>query len=63
MSKPKQPAAKKAPGRPRIVQGVDTVTLNIRFTLPQRDKIDRNGGGEWVRGLVDKAKDKAPKSV
>lgn len=59
MNKPKAPP-KKTPGRPRVEDGVDTVTMNIRFSVAQREKIERNGGGSWVRGLVDRAKDKAP---
>lgn len=49
---------KRDPGRPRVDPQEDTVTMNIRFSASQREKIDRNGGGPWVRKLVDKARDK-----
>jgi hypothetical protein len=32
--------------------------MNIRFSASQREKIKRNGGGPWVRTLVDKARGK-----
>lgn len=31
---------------------------SIRMTDGQWDKVNRNGGAEWLRGLIDKAKDK-----
>lgn len=50
----KKPAAKKALGRPRIAD--ETVTLNIRLSVEQRQKVDDNGGGPWVRKLIERAK-------
>jgi hypothetical protein len=53
--KPKQPT-KRGPGRPPVLEGEATVTMNIRMTEAQRAKVERNGGGPWVRKLIDKAR-------
>ena len=44
-------------GRKSVKQGEDTVTLSLRVTLTQREKLARLGGAEWVRGKIDKAKE------
>jgi hypothetical protein len=44
-------------GRKPVKQGEDTVTLSLRVTLTQREKLARLGGAEWVRGKIDKAKE------
>ena len=38
-------------------QGEETVTLSLRVTVAQREKLERLGGAEWVRGKIDKAKE------
>lgn len=58
---PSKKAPKREPGRPRVDPQADTVTMNIRFSTGQRDKIARHGGAAWVRTLVDRAKDTARK--
>lgn len=50
------PPAKKSPGRPRIVEGGASVTLNIRLSVEQRDKLTRLGGAPWIREKIAKAK-------
>ena len=46
-------------GRKPIKEGQDTVTVSLRMTESQRDKLALLGGAEWVRQRIDKAK--APK--
>jgi hypothetical protein len=43
-------------GRKPIKEGQDTVTVSLRMTTDQRDKLARLGGAEWVRQRIDKAK-------
>jgi hypothetical protein len=43
-------------GRKPIKQGEDTVTVSLRMTVTQRDKLALLGGAEWVRQRIDKAK-------
>lgn len=52
----KQPA-QKTRGRPAIQAGQDTVPITIRMTAPQRDKLQRLGGAQWVRSKIDKARE------
>jgi len=54
--KPASPAAKRR-GRPAIQEGTDTVVVNVRMTNPQREKLMRLGGSQWVRTKIDKAAD------
>ena len=44
-------------GRKPVKQGEETVTLSLRVTTAQREKLARLGGAEWVRGKIDKAKE------
>ena len=43
-------------GRKPIKEGQDTVTVSLRMTEAQRDKLALLGGAEWVRQRIDKAK-------
>lgn len=43
-------------GRKPIKEGQDTVTVSLRMTAAQRDKLALLGGAEWVRQRIDKAK-------
>jgi hypothetical protein len=43
-------------GRKPIKEGQDTVTVSLRLTVSQRDKLALLGGAEWVRQRIDKAK-------
>lgn len=53
--------AKKAPtgaGRPRL--GEEAMKpRSVRMTDAQAEKLDRLGGGAWVRDRIDKAEDPA----
>lgn len=44
-------------GRKPVKQGEETVTVSLRMTTSQRDKLARLGGAEWVRKKIDKAKE------
>ena len=44
-------------GRKPVKQGEETVTLSLRVTVAQREKLARLGGAEWVRQNIDRAKE------
>jgi len=44
-------------GRKPVKQGGETVTISLRVTETQREKLARLGGAEWVRSRIDKAKE------
>ena len=44
-------------GRKPVKQGEETVTLSLRVTAAQREKLARLGGAEWVRGKIDRTKE------
>ena len=44
-------------GRKPVKQGEETVTLSLRVTVAQREKLARLGGAEWVRRRIDKARE------
>lgn len=52
----------KTRGRPAIQAGEATVPVTIRLTAPQRDKLQRLGGAQWVRSKIDKAREPESKS-
>lgn len=52
----KRGGAGRGQGRKPVKQGVETVTLSLRVTEAQREKLARLGGAEWVRQRIDKAK-------
>ena len=43
-------------GRKPVAEGQPTVTVSLRMTEGQRDKLQRLGGAKWVRQRIDKAK-------
>mgnify|MGYP000054620544 FL=1 len=43
-------------GRKPVKQGEETVTVSLRMTAAQRDKLSQLGGADWVRKRIDKAK-------
>jgi hypothetical protein len=49
-----KPAAKRR-GRPSLQEGEETVPVTIRMTPPQKGKLARLGGPDWVRAKIDKA--------
>ncbi len=44
-------------GRKPVAEGQQTVTVSLRMTAAQRDKLARIGGAEWVRLRIDKARE------
>ena len=46
-------------GRKPIKEGQDTVTVSLRMTEAQRDKLALLGGAEWVRQRIDKARSRS----
>jgi hypothetical protein len=44
-------------GRPPVKPGEPTVTICLRLTQAQRDKLARLGGAEWVRVRIERAKE------
>ena len=44
-------------GRPPVKKGEETVTVSLRLTSAQRDKLAQLGGTEWVRQRIDKARE------
>ncbi|ODU52916.1 hypothetical protein ABT09_02305 [bacterium SCN 57-13] len=51
----------RGPGRKPLSEEAETVMMPIRMTVPQRDKLKRLGGAQWVRDRIDKAKEREPK--
>jgi len=43
-------------GRKPVAEGQPTVTVSLRMTEAQRDKLALLGGAEWVRNRIDKPK-------
>lgn len=44
-------------GRKPLKEGEVSVSVPIRMTSSQRDKLARLGGPQWVRDRIDKAKE------
>lgn len=44
-------------GRPPVKSGEETVTVSLRMTPAQREKLERLGGAKWVRDRIDRAKE------
>jgi hypothetical protein len=53
-----RPPSDRGQGRKPIKEGADTVTVSLRMTTDQRDKLQRLGGASWVRERIDKAKER-----
>lgn len=43
-------------GRKPVKEGENTVTVSLRVTVAQREKLEALGGAKWVRQRIDKAK-------
>ena len=56
MDDKKRGGAGRGQGRKPIKNGQETVTVSLRMTESQRDKVALLGGAEWVRQRIDKAK-------
>ena len=57
MSEEKRGGPGRGQGRKPVKQGDETVTVSLRMTVAQREKLARLGGAEWVRGKIDKARE------
>lgn len=44
-------------GRKPLAAGEETVTVSLRVTVAQREKLERLGGAKWVRDRIDRAKE------
>ena len=55
MTEIKRGGAGRGQGRKPVKQGEETVTISLRVTMAQREKLARIGGAEWVRGKIDRA--------
>ena len=44
-------------GRKPVKTGEDTVTVSLRVTPTQTEKLARLGGADWVRQRIDKARE------
>ena len=47
----------KGQGRKPIKAGEKTITVSLRMTATQREKLERLGGAEWVRRKIERAED------
>lgn len=44
-------------GRLPVKAGEETLTVSLRMTPAQREKLERLGGAKWVRERIDRAKE------
>lgn len=56
MNETKQGAPVGGRGRKPVRPGEETVTVSLRMTPAQREKLAGLGGAEWVRKRIDRAK-------
>lgn len=56
MEQPKRPPNDRGQGRKPLSEEDQTVTVSLRMTQAQREKLTLLGGAPWVRGKIDKAK-------
>ena len=57
MSEAKRGGPGRGQGRKPLKEGQETVTLSVRLTVAQREKLERLGGAAWLRARIDKAKE------
>lgn len=57
MTESKRGGPNRGQGRPPVKQGEETVTVSLRMTPAQREKLGRLGGAGWVRDRIDRAKE------
>ena len=55
--KQKRGGAGRGQGRKRISATDHTITVSLRMTPAQREKLARLGGAKWVRDRIDRAKE------
>ena len=51
-----RPPNDRGQGRKPIKEGAETVTVSLRMTPDQRDKLAKLGGAAWVRDRINRAK-------
>jgi hypothetical protein len=56
MKDAKRPPNNRGQGRKRLSADDDTVTVSLRMTPTQREKLALLGGAPWVREKIDRAK-------
>ena len=44
-------------GRKPLAAGEETLTVSLRMTAAQREKLKRLGGAKWMRDRIDRAKE------
>ena len=59
MTETKRGGPGRGQGRKPLKEGQETVTLSVRLTVAQREKLERLGGAAWMRERIDKAKEPA----
>ena len=57
MTEKKRGGAGRGQGRQPVKAGEETVTVSLRMTPAQREKLARLGGAGWVRDRIDRAKE------
>ena len=57
MSEKKRGGPGRGQGRPPVKAGEETITVSLRMTPAQREKLARLGGAKWVRDRIDRAKE------
>ncbi len=55
MSETKRGGPGRGQGRKPVKRGDETVTLSLRVTITQREKLSQLGGAAWVRHKIDRA--------
>lgn len=59
MSESKRGGPGRGQGRKPVEEGRPTISVSLRMTEAQRDKLARLGGAAWVRQKIDRAKESA----
>jgi hypothetical protein len=59
---PKRPPNDRGQGRKPIAEGEETVTVSIRLTATQRDRLAALGGAAWIRAAIDAVPAPKPKA-
>ena len=55
MATNKRGGAGRGQGRRPLKPGAQTVTVSLRMTTEQREKLERLGGAKWIRDKIDRA--------
>lgn len=57
MTESKRGGPGRGQGRKPVEEGRTTISVSLRMTEAQRDKLARLGGAAWVRQKIDRAKE------